>query len=283
MTTAHDNTHERKTTKPSVPVMQVIDGKACWLKFGTAEYVHEPELEAIYMAAQHRIPADYLNTIITGDARALAEQIPDESVDLIFTDPVYERIEDYAWLAETAARVLKPDRACLVWVGNVGQYEVVPAMREFMTFVLPLTYTKIAKMHRAVYYKTFLWTTHCLWFQKGKHKNHEWLIDTVVDVMQGNSIVTALAPPSDTYKWHKNPEAYIRWLKAFTKPGDVVYDPFTGSGSLPIECKRLGRNFIASELKPDIAEMARERLAQVQVIDPAFEVDQAEMFESEAA
>ena len=52
-----------------------------------------------------------LNQIITGDSRLLAQSIPDESVDMIFTDPVYENIEDYAWLAETAARILKPNRA----------------------------------------------------------------------------------------------------------------------------------------------------------------------------
>lgn len=57
------------------------------------------------------------NGIYTGDARELAKAIPDESVDLIFTDPVYDRIEDYAWLAETAARVLKPDSACLFFYG----------------------------------------------------------------------------------------------------------------------------------------------------------------------
>jgi DNA modification methylase len=34
--------------------------------------------------------------IYTGDARELSRAIPDESVDLIFTDPVYDRIEDYA-------------------------------------------------------------------------------------------------------------------------------------------------------------------------------------------
>jgi DNA adenine methylase len=33
----------------------LIDGRACWLAFGTQEYRHEPELEAIYMAAQQRI------------------------------------------------------------------------------------------------------------------------------------------------------------------------------------------------------------------------------------
>jgi hypothetical protein len=275
----HDNTHERQVAKPSVPVMKMIDGKACWKAFGRDAYVHEPELEAIYMAAQHQTIPN-LNQIVTGDARQLAALIPDESVDFIFTDPVYENLDDYRWLAETAARVLRPGGACLAWCANVGQYQVQPIMAEYLKFVIPLSYTKIAKAYKAWGYKTFLWTTPCLWFQKGAH-DHEWLIDTVVD--HCNAIVSTSTPPTETYKWHKNPEAYIRWLQAFTKPGDVVYDPFTGSGSLPVECKRLGRNFIASELKPEIADMARARLAQVQVIDPRFEAEQVAMFESEAA
>jgi len=213
-----------------------------------------------------------INQIITGDARLLAEQIPDESVDMVFTDPEYENLDDYRWLAETAARVLSPGGACLAWCANVGQYRVQPIMAEYLTFVIPLTYTKIAKAYKAWGYKTFLWSTPCLWFQKGEH-DHAWLIDTVVD--HCNAIVSTDTPPTNTYKWHKNPEAYIRWLLAFTKPGDLVYDPFTGSGSLPVECKRLGRNFIASELKPDIAELARQRLDQVQVIDPMFYEEQA--------
>lgn len=41
------------------------------------------------------IPPEYLNQIVTGDARELAKRIPDESVDLIFTDPIYDCIDDY--------------------------------------------------------------------------------------------------------------------------------------------------------------------------------------------
>lgn len=255
-----------------------------WMRIGSLSaplYEEQPELEAIWKARHMDIPPDYLNQIITGDARQLAERIPDESVDLIFTDPVYERIEDYEWVAETAARVLKPNRACLVWCSNVKQYEVHPAMSTHLRFVLPLNYTKIAKTYAAHRYRAFLWSTPLLWFQKGNFV-HNWLIDTVVDVMQGNSIVTALAPPSDTYKWHKNPEAYVSWLKAFTKPGDIVWDPFAGSGSLPVECKRMGRTFIASELKPDIAEMARARVTATPVIDPIFEPEQSAMFDAPA-
>jgi DNA modification methylase len=214
---------------------------------------------------QQSIP--HLNEIVTGDARELAELIPDESVDMCFTDPVYENTEDYAWLAQTCARILKPGGACLAWCSNVGQFKVQPVMSEHLKFILPLVYTKVAKAHKAFGFKTFLWSTPCLWFQKGAH-DHEWLIDTVVE--HSNAIVSTDTPPKDTYKWHKNPEAYIRWLQAFTKAGDIVYDPFTGSGSLPVECRRLGRNFIASELKPEVADMARKRLAEVQVIAPVF-------------
>lgn len=270
--------------KGSWPLVRLDDdGRPRWHVAGTnpPEYAPDLRMEALWRKSR-RTPM--LNQITTGDARVLAELIPDNSVDMIFTDPVYDRIEDYAWLAEQAARVLKPDRACLVWCSSVKQYDVQPAMRQHLDFVLQLTYTKVAKAYKVWGYKTFLWTTPCLWFQKGGdhfHKNHDWLIDTMVD--HCNAIVSTSTPPTNSYKWHKNPEAYISWLKAFTKPGDLVWDPFTGSGSLPIECKRLGRNFIASELLPEVAEQARARLDQVQPIAPAFEPEQVGMFQEEAA
>ena len=61
-------------------------------------------------------PNDENQGIYTGDARELAEAIPDESVDLIFTDPVYDRIDDYRWLAES--HVLSGDQ-CEIDGGHV--------------------------------------------------------------------------------------------------------------------------------------------------------------------
>src|SRR5690242_14573517 len=75
------------------------------------------------------VPVEYRNAIMTGDARLLAERLPDESVDLIFTDTVYDRIDDYRWLAETAARVLKPDSACLAFCGIGWLPETLDALR----------------------------------------------------------------------------------------------------------------------------------------------------------
>jgi DNA modification methylase len=41
-----------------------------------------------------------------------------------------------------------------------------------------------------------------------------------------------------------------------TKPGDIVLDPFAGSGTTLIACQRTGRRFIGVELEPEYAERA---------------------------
>lgn len=47
-----------------------------------------------------------------------------------------------------------------------------------------------------------------------------------------------------------------------TKPGQVVLDPFAGSGSTAVAARNLGRHFIAYEINADYAAIARERLAR---------------------
>ena len=47
-----DNDREPTVKKAAVPVAKCIDGRWCWLVSGTDEYRHEPDLEAILIAAQ---------------------------------------------------------------------------------------------------------------------------------------------------------------------------------------------------------------------------------------
>lgn len=64
-------------------------------------------------------------------------------------------------------------------------------------------------------------------------------------------------------------------IAAGSPEGGTVLDPFTGSGTTGIVCKKNRRNFVGIELKPEYAEMA------VQRIDAATEeIDQCEMEES---
>lgn len=53
------------------------------------------------------------------------------------------------------------------------------------------------------------------------------------------------------------PEWFIR---LFTDPGDIVLDPFLGSGTSAVAAKRLDRNYIGIEILPKYKEIAEERL-----------------------
>ena len=60
-----------------------------------------------------------------------------------------------------------------------------------------------------------------------------------------------------------------RLIKASSKPGDVVLDPFAGVGTSAVVCRRLDRRFIAVERDAEFARMANERLARAQGEPPA--------------
>jgi len=60
----------------------------------------------------------------------------------------------------------------------------------------------------------------------------------------------------------QKPLELMRALVAdFTDPGDLVLDPFAGSGTTGVACRMLGRRFIGWEQNPDYAEIARRRIA----------------------
>ena len=68
----------------------------------------------------------------------------------------------------------------------------------------------------------------------------------------------------------QKPEALLhRVVLAASKPGDLVLDPFLGSGTTAAVSKRLHRNFIGFELNLRYAEIARQRIARVQPIAEA--------------
>ena len=66
----------------------------------------------------------------------------------------------------------------------------------------------------------------------------------------------------------QKPEALLhRVLMASTRPGDLVLDPFFGTGTTGAVAKRLGRRFIGIERDPGYAELARERIHAVKPAD----------------
>jgi len=68
----------------------------------------------------------------------------------------------------------------------------------------------------------------------------------------------------------QKPEALLnRILIASSKPGDLVLDPFFGTGTTGAVAKRLGRRFIGIERDADYARAAEERIARVTPLSPS--------------
>ncbi len=66
----------------------------------------------------------------------------------------------------------------------------------------------------------------------------------------------------------QKPEALLyRILLACTKPGDIVLDPFFGTGTTGAVAKRLQRHFIGIEREPDYVDVALERIAAALPLD----------------
>lgn len=262
----HDNVAEPTVKRTSHPLAILgSDGTPRWARIGGGAEYHEDEaLERIWRRGQtmkQDIPAEYLNQIVTGDARVLAERIPDASVDLIFTDPVYWQIDDYAWLSELGARVLKPGGNCLAYCGNVQQVQAGAAMLPYLTPRPVLSAFMCPPYPRLFDAKCHVNTMPLLWFTKEKGKPIKWV------TLQYSS---SYHHKNHGHQWGKNFAACLHWLSHFGRPGDVILEPFTGGATTLAGCKVLGLDYIAFEIDPSTADRARARVEATQAMHPAF-------------
>jgi modification methylase len=67
----------------------------------------------------------------------------------------------------------------------------------------------------------------------------------------------------------QKPEALLyRCLMTASNPGDVILDPFFGSGTTGAMARKLGRRFLGLERDPKYAALARERIASIRPLPP---------------
>jgi modification methylase len=190
-----------------------------------------------------------------------------------FTD--YDRF-CRAWLAE-CRRVLKPNGA--IWV--IGSYHNIfrlgAALQDLGFWILnDIVWRKVNPMPNfrgkrfTNAHETLIWAARD---PKSRYTfNYESLKALNDDLqMRSDWLFPICAGPErlkdgDGRKAHptQKPEALIhRLLLASTNPGDVVLDPFFGTGTTGAVAKRLGRAWLGIERDPDYAKAARERIAKV--------------------
>ena len=56
-----------------------------------------------------------------------------------------------------------------------------------------------------------------------------------------------------------------RLVKASSNMGDLVLDPFAGTGTTLVVCEELGRNYIGIELNPKLVEICKRRLNEIKL------------------
>ena len=74
---------------------------------------------------------------------------------------------------------------------------------------------------------------------------------------------------------HKHPAIFPEKLahdhiRSWSNPGDLVYDPFLGSGTVALMAAENGRNYIGSEINPNYCEIATARLEVWRTQPPAY-------------
>jgi DNA modification methylase len=62
-----------------------------------------------------------------------------------------------------------------------------------------------------------------------------------------------------------------RCIRAGSREGDVVLDPFSGAGTTGVACLRLGRSYLGIELNPEYLEMSRRRIDTERAKTPLLE------------
>lgn len=270
-----------------------------------------------------------------GDCKDVLKELPDNSVDLIFTSPPYadqrkstyggiqpdKYVEWFLPISEELLRVLKPTGT---FVLNIKE-KVVEGERS--TYVMEL----ILEMRK----QGWLWTEEFIWHKKncypGKWPNRfrdAWerllqfnkekkfnMYQEEVMVPMGDWAKSRLKNLSNTDKvrdeskvgsgFGKNisnwldrdkafptnvlhlatecsnkshsaafPEGLPEWfIKLFTQPGDMVLDPFMGSGTTNLVAQRMLRNSIGIELLPDYYNLVYEQVEPTKLV----------LFESEEA
>ncbi|MDR7031635.1 site-specific DNA-methyltransferase [Mesorhizobium sp. BE184] len=258
---------------------------------GQAEWL-DTILKGDCVAALERLPANSVDVIfadppynlqLAGDLHR-----PDQSrVDAVDDDwDQFESFEAYdaftrAWLL-AARRVLKPNGT--IWV--IGSYHnifrVGSKLQDLGFWILndivwrktnPMPNFRGRRFQNA--HETMIWASRD---QKGKGYtfNYDALKASNDDVQMRSDWLFPICTGGERLKndngdkLHptQKPEALLaRIMMASTKPGDVVLDPFFGSGTTGAVAKRLGRHFVGIEREQEYIDAAYERIAAIKPLN----------------
>jgi len=197
--------------------------------------------------------------IESGDFRGeLGQDIPADSIDLIFTDPSYG--EDYLdlWgpLAELAVKVLKPGRFLLTYCGKLYLPSILAKLGEH------LEYYWIAGKYYDQGHSFFRskkiwdqWRPILIYQKPGAPTDHEWFLDMIR--------MGSREEAKEFHDYGQSVEDAKYYISKLTVPGEIVLDVCCGSGTIVIAAKLSNRRAIGFDVDESLTKITKARLAEI--------------------
>lgn len=243
------------------------------------------------------------NTVYRMDAIEFLRHIDDESVDLVLTDPpynisegtvpVYDTRYKRRWHRESRKIHLNEewdkftDEEFLEMMFSLID-EVYRILKKSGTFICFTSDKYLSFLRSYIIGKGMVYRQTCIWvksnpvpqmrkvkfmhatelfFTANKEKHHDsfrWENGHRCNVFYHPIVGGKERTPHPTQK----PLWLMRELiRYYTRAGDLVVDPFAGSGTTLVASKQLGRNFVGCDISEEYVEIARERLSQKTLTD----------------
>lgn len=189
-----------------------------------------------------------------GDFRKIGDMIPDASVDLIFTDPPYDRkaIELFDGLGEFAARVLRPGGSLIAYIGHIQLPDALTDLSKHLRYWWTCgCFHSEAKARMTEYGIVAGWKP-MVWFVKETRGDKRTF---VTDVVTG-------AREKSHHEWQQAVSEARYFIDLLTERDGFIVDPFCGGGTTPVACVELGRKWAAFEIDEARLATASERIKE---------------------
>jgi DNA modification methylase len=198
--------------------------------------------------------------ILTGDFRDVMKGIADESIDAVISDPPY--LKEYVPLlppfAKETARVLKPGGIALVMYGQLYLPDAIKALDEHLEYHWMIADDFSSTGHEM---PSRLIANHwkpILIYKKGEYKRK-----FNPDIFRGGT-------KDKTYHvWQQALETFEWQVKRFTNPGDMILDPFLGSGTTMVAALKHGRRCIGIDSDLEAIKATKIRLQDLNLAPKA--------------